>query len=217
MFKRKKYFLYAAGVSNSNNKDLELFKKDFLRLKKTKNQFGDLTIIYISSCSVLDSSRKNSLYLKKKIKNENFVKKNFKKFLIIRIPEIIGKNKNKNTLINFIYYKILNNKKFVLFKNARRNFIKIEDVVDILTEIVSNNISNKIINIASNKMTSPSKIVNIFEKILRKKAKLIIKNNKFKNFNIDIRYVKNLKTFKKIKFNDNYLSNSLWNYINGNI
>ena len=82
-----------------------------------KNLSEDFTIIYVSSCSVLDPSRKKSIYLKRKIKNENFVKKNFKKYLIIRIPEIIGKNKNKNTLVNFFYYKILNKKNFFLFKN----------------------------------------------------------------------------------------------------
>ena len=35
-------------------------------------------------------------------------------------------------------------------------------------------------------MTNVYKIVNIFEKLLNKKANLIIKNNKFKNFNINI-------------------------------
>ena len=34
-FKKNKCILYAAGVSNSKNKDQKLFKKDFLRLKKT--------------------------------------------------------------------------------------------------------------------------------------------------------------------------------------
>ena len=119
-FKKKNYFLrkkncilYAAGVSNSRSKDKSLFDKDFLRIKNTKNLSKTYKIIYISSCSVVDPSRNKSLYLKKKIENEKYIKKNFKKYLIIRLPEIIGKNKNKNTLVNYFFNKI--KKKKILF------------------------------------------------------------------------------------------------------
>ncbi len=216
-FKKKKCILYAAGVSNSNNKDLKLFDKDFLRLKKLLESSKNFKIIYISSCSVMDSSRKNSIYLKKKLKNERFIKVNFKNYLIIRLPEIIGKNKNKNTIVNFFYYKIINGKKFTLFKNAKRNFIDINDIVNILTELIKTNVNKKIINIASNKMTNVNKIVKILEKTFKKKAITVIENKKFDNFKIDVRYIKKLNSFKKIKFNDNYLNKNILKYKNGDI
>jgi len=211
-FKKKNCILYAAGVSNSNNKDKLLFNKDFLRLKSIKNLSKTYKIIYISSCSVVDTSRNKSLYLKKKIENEKYIKKNFSKYLIIRLPEIIGKNKNKNTLINYFFYKIKKNHNFFLYKNAKRNFIGIKDIVNILVEIISNKIENKTINIASPKMTNVYKIIFIFEKIFQKKAKISFKNKHNRHYKIDIRYIKNLNSFKKINFIDNYLINNLKKY-----
>ena len=124
------------------------------------------------------------------------------------MPEIIGKNKNRNTLVNYFYYNIKNKKSFNLFKNTKRNFIEINDIVNILMEIVSNKITNRTINIASNNMTDVKDVVKIFEKILNKKAFEIIKNDKFINYRIDVRYIKKLKSFKKLTFNENYLIES---------
>ena len=216
-FKKKKCILYAAGVSNSNNRNSKLFLKDFSRLKKTEKLSKNFKIIYISSCSIIDPARKNSMYLKKKIKNEELIKKKFKNYLIIRLPEIIGKNKNKNTLVNFLYYKILNNKKFDLLKNEKINFIEINDIVNILIELIETKINKRTINIASDKMTNVTKIVKILENVFKKKAISVIKNKKFDNFRIDVKYIKNLKSYKKIKFNERYLINSIIKYKNGNI
>ena len=211
-FKKKNCILYAAGVSNSKNKNKNSFKKDFNRLKLSKQIIGNNKIIYISSCSVLDKSRKNSLYLKKKIQNEIFIKKNFDKYLIVRLPEIIGKNKNKNTLVNYFYYNIKKNKKINLYKNAKRNFISIDDIVNILIELISKKKTNYVVNIASSKMTKVYRFLLILEKVLNKKAKIYLKSKQNKEFKISIKDIKNLKSIKKIKFDDNYLIKKLTTY-----
>lgn len=216
-FKKNKCILYAAGVSNSKSNNLTLFKKDFLRLKKITTVSNNLKLIYISSCSIKDPLRKNSIYLKTKIENEILIKKNIKNYLIIRLPEIIGKNKNKNTLVNFFYYKILNNKIFNLYTQTKRNFIHIDDIISILIEIVSKKITNKTINIASSKMTEVETIVKIFEELLNKRSKIIYKKKKFINYNINIKDIKKLKNFKKINFDQNYLKKNLKKYVNENI
>lgn len=216
-FKKNKCILYAAGVSNSKSNNLTLFKKDFLRLKKITTVSNNLKLIYISSCSIKDPLRKNSIYLQTKIENEILIKKNIKNYLIIRLPEIIGKNKNKNTLVNFFYYKILNNKIFNLYTQTKRNFIHIDDIISILIEIVSKKITNKTINIASSKMTEVETIVKIFEELLNKRSKIIYKKKKFINYNINIKDIKKLKNFKKINFDQNYLKKNLKKYVNENI
>lgn len=212
-FKKKNCILYAAGVSNSLNKDLSLFNKDFKKLKSYRNLSNSFKVIYISSCSVLDKSRNQSVYLKKKIQNENYIKKNFKNYLIVRLPEIIGKNKNKNTLVNFFYNKIKKNEKIILFKNAKRNFIFINDIINILCEIIEQKISNEVINIASSRMTKVEEIIIIFEKILKKKGKILIKKKINKDFHISTKKVKNLKSYKNIQFNNNYLVSKLKTYL----
>ena len=211
-FKKNNSILYAAGVSNSNSKDLDLYKKDFNRLKKYKNVSKIKKIIYISSCSIIDPARNKSLYLKNKLANENYIKSKFANYIIIRLPEIIGKNKNRNTLVNFFYYNIKYSKCFFLYKNAMRNFIAINDVISIIEEIVKKKINNKTINIASTKMTKIIDIVKIFEFILNKKALFSVKNKKLLKFKINIKEINKLNSFKKIKFNRKYLLENLKKY-----
>ena len=127
-FKKYKIVIYAAGISNSletNKKNLkrEISKiKSFLKKNRKK-------IVYISTYSILDKSRSKKLYIKNKINIEKIIKKQSQDYLIIRLPEIIGKNKNLKTLTNFFFEKINNNKSFVLFRNAKRNILSIEDAV----------------------------------------------------------------------------------------
>lgn len=70
---------------------------------------------------------------------ENLVKNNFKKFIIIRLPEIIGLSLNKNNLINFLYSKIKNNKKFTLYFNSKRNILDINDAIKLSLAYIEKN------------------------------------------------------------------------------
>ena len=133
------FFIYAAGVSNSNLRDnkefireVKLFRK-ILKKIQTKKKF-----VYISSLSVENKSLKNDPYVKNKIKIENILKKECKDYLIIRLPQIVGKNKNINTLTNSIYNCFLNDKTFKLWKNSKRNLIDIDDINYILEKYFKN-------------------------------------------------------------------------------
>ena len=100
------YIIYAAGISHSKtkskknlNRELSLFKIFFKKnfLKK---------VIYISTADVTNNILNKSLYVKNKIQIEKLIKKKFKNYIILRLPQIIGKSKNKNTLINYFYFYI---------------------------------------------------------------------------------------------------------------
>ena len=143
--------LYAAGVSNSQIKDGDLLIKERKRLLDFSRQFNQKKkLVYVSTCSVLDPSRKNNPYIKNKLQIENMIQKKFNKFLIIRFPEVVGKNDNKTTLANFLYHKIKNRKKFYIWKQAKRNIIDIQDIVLITMSFLKDkNLNNKKINIAN--------------------------------------------------------------------
>ena len=101
-FKKLGVCAYAAGVSNSLCEDKELFNKDKSRLADFSKTIGqDQTLLYFSTCSIKDPSRNKNFYVKHKLDIENFIKENCKKYLIVRLPEVIGKNTNTNTLANF--------------------------------------------------------------------------------------------------------------------
>ena len=201
--KKNKVIIYAAGISNSleiNKKNLEreiLKFKEFTKKNKRK-------LIYISTYSVNDYSRNKKLYVKNKIKIEKIIKKDSDEYLVIRLPEIIGKNKNLHTLSNFFYNKIDNNKPFKVFKNSRRNILDIDDAIKNCIKIIRKNKNrNKIINLLNKKFNTPMQIVTNLEKILQKKAIYKFSNNKINKWSLKNNYFfhskKNylIKTLKK--------------------
>ena len=129
----KVFFIYAAGVSNSNLKIKKEYKREIFKFRQTLKKINKKRVfVYISSLSVENKYLKNDLYVKNKLKIENILKNQFENYIIIRLPQIIGKNKNKNTLTNSIYNSFLNNKKFIVWKDSVRNLIDVDDINKIL-------------------------------------------------------------------------------------
>ena len=202
--KKKKIIIYAAGISNSlevNKKNLErevLKIKNFIHNNKKK-------LIYISTYSVNDESRQRKLYVKNKIKIEKIIKQESKEYMIIRLPEIIGKNKNPNTLTNFFYNKIVKGESFTVFKSSRRNLLDIDDAIKNCIKIIRSYRKNKkVINLLNKKFNTPLQIVNNFEKILKKKGIYKLQNNKIKKWSLKNNYY--------IYSKKNYLIKSLKKY-----
>ena len=196
--------IYAAGVSNSGEKKLSRFQKErrkFKQFYKTTNK----KIVYISTCSINDISRSNRNYAKNKIQIEKFIQKNVKKYLIIRLPEIVGLNNNPYTLTNFFYNKIINSLPLYIYKNVRRNLIDVDDAIYNCIKIIKKNTNKNItISLFNKKFYSPLVIIKCFEKILGKKA----------NYNLKI--IKHTGWVSKnnhyIKFNGKYLIKVLKKY-----
>ena len=208
---------YAAGVSNSLCEEKELFIKDKNRLTELSEKIGeDKMLLYFSTCSIDDSSRNKNFYVKHKLDIENYIKKNFKKFLIARLPEVVGKSKNTNTLVNFFFNKIKRKEKFDLWADANRSIIDIEDVVKILIDFLSNNkkITNQIINIGNPKMSTAFHVVKILENITQTKAKYNIISKGEKNWNIDTSAIHDSIKRCNVVFEKNYLENILKKYFN---
>jgi nucleoside-diphosphate-sugar epimerase len=217
-FLLKKYnvAIYASGVSNSQSKNTNHFLREKKKLIYYKKKIERKILVYISTCSVYDPSRKNTLYAKHKLEMENLVKKNFNKFIIFRLPEVVGYNSNKKNLFNFFYLKIINNKKFKLWINSKRNIIDIDDAIKLCFSYIKfykdyKNI-NFIFNIANKLFFSVIDVIKIFEKLTFKKA--LYNKVKFGNLNWMIKPPTNKKLVKlsKIKFDEYYLEKVIKKY-----
>ena len=103
--------VYAAGISNSQTKSKKQFVKEIKLFKNFTKKNYKSKIMYISTADVSNNLKNRTKYVKNKIKIEKIIKKNFNHFIILRIPQLIGKSSNKNTLINFFYNKIKEKKK----------------------------------------------------------------------------------------------------------
>jgi len=214
-FKKLDICVYATGVSNSLCKDKELLDKDKSRLSDfSKKIFENQILLYFSTCSIYDPSRNKNIYVRHKLDIENFIKENFKKYLIVRLPEVVGKNSNTNTLVNFFFNKITKKEKFDLWTNATRSIIDIEDVVKILIDFLSKKSEhkNEIINIANPEKISATHIVNVFENFIKIKANCNLVAKGEENWNIDTSVTNDCIKKCKIRFDNNYLQNVLIKY-----
>ena len=183
----EKFFIYAAGVSNSNVKQNKIYKREVNQFKKIIKKINPRKIlIYISSLSVENKSLQKDKYIKNKLIIEKIIKNEMPKYIIIRLPQVVGKNRNKHTLTNFIYNTFKKGKKFYLWKNSKRNLIDIDDVVKILRVYLINSPKiNSTINIFNPKSISVRNIIKIFSEILIKK--ITIKELKKENKNINLK------------------------------
>lgn len=163
--------IFASGVSNSNETDVKEFDKEYNLLKK----FADTKkrLVYISSCIVNDSDLNKSPYSIHKKNMEKFIENNFKKYLIFRAPQLVGFTKNKNTILEHMYRKILSNELITIWKNAYRSLLDIDDFALIVIHILENDLFlNTLINLAPSKSLHVLEILKIMETVLNKKSKI---------------------------------------------
>ncbi len=125
----KDYIIFASGVSNSKETDQNNFDREKNLIIKTINENKKLTFIYFSSILVGITDNK---YYNHKLEMESIIKNLTNNYVIFRVPQIIGKNGNKNNLINFIKSSIVENKEITIFHNVARAIIDIKDLVKIV-------------------------------------------------------------------------------------
>tara|TARA_B100000029_G_scaffold509958_1_gene600326 strand:- start:5455 stop:6177 length:723 start_codon:yes stop_codon:yes gene_type:complete len=206
--------LYAAGVSNSQTNDENLLTKDKNRIIDFSKKFDKKKkLVYISTCSIEDPSRNKNSYVRNKKYIEGLLREMFDKFLIIRLPEVVGKNDNRTSLINFLNHSIKNKIKFDLWKKAKRNVIDIEDVVSIAMILLKRTtLSNTKINIANSINYKVSEIVKNLEILNATTADYNLIDKGEDNWHIDISEVSEIIKNNKIKFDQNYLHKVLKKY-----
>jgi hypothetical protein len=174
--------IFASGVSNSSTNRSEEFEREINLLKKYLIE--DKKIIYFSTCSITDNSKRSD-YINHKIFMEDFIKSNHNNYIIFRLPIVVGKCSNKNTFFNNIRGKILNKETIMIYKNLTRYLIDIDDLSNILPNIIDSESKNFTIDTCFNNNLNILDIVSIMEDILKIECNKIIETTEFTNNKID--------------------------------
>jgi nucleoside-diphosphate-sugar epimerase len=169
--------VFASGVSNSG----DFNPSNFARERKLLEESISLKkfLIYFSTCSVHDVQVNTSPYVQHKLFQEKLIINSCAEsgYAIFRLPQLVGRNDNPHTITNFLYSKIMTEKKFEVWRFAKRNLIDIQDVVFIISHMMNSGnkeYHNSITNVASPNSVEILSIINIFENILNKKANINI-------------------------------------------
>lgn len=163
----KDCIIFASGVSNSRSENSADFKREFDLIKKYKSKTKKF--IYFSTINTLDPSEKDSMYSKHKIKIERFIKKNFKKYIIYRLPVVVGRGGNKKSLFNFLFQNIVEQKDMTIYAKSYRYILDIDSVVYFIQKTY--HIQNETVDIIQDKPFTIFEIVESFERCLNLKAK----------------------------------------------
>ena len=208
------HIIYCIGSDNWKNDTYNSFYANlgYLPLIIKKNRFKSFT--YISSCRIYNNSKKTKenstfninptldkeYYNIKKILSENFLFSSKINFKIVRVSNIYGYSP-KSPLVFPMFVKDAIKKKKIFIsinKNSSKDFIHIEDVVEMIIKIILNGKSN-IYNLASGKNI---KLITLAKEIQRKTdSKIILKNQSLKIIEpkINIRKIQHEFNFKPKK------------------
>lgn len=204
--------IFASGVSNSKcfkdesfRRERDLLVEHILRCDK------DCLFVYFGTCSLYDPDLRGSPYVKHKVEMEAIVKSH-PKYIIFRLPQVVGQSNNPDTLTNYIYKKILLDETFDLLSHAMRNIIDVDDVALIANQIVKDiNCINKTINIANPTSISVVDVVSIFEDILQRKARFVLRK-KGSSYQINTNYIQPVINFLDLNFDGDYVKSVLNKY-----
>ncbi len=209
--------IFASGVSNSSESSLTAFDRERILVEEYlaySNQ-NNMIFVYFSSCALVDDRHLEIPYYRHKSNMEQIIKKDANKFIIIRLPQLIGKSENKNTLINYLVEKIRTGESFQLWKYATRYLIEVNDLRIIMESLVhERSLLNQRIDIANPYRYTVEEIVKDISIYMNKKANYILcdkEDSYLLNLELFLNFCKKKKL--DIDFGKKYLSNKLKNII----
>lgn len=173
--------------------------------KKTLVYYISSTLVYGHSPVPLDEKSKTkaiSYYSKIKLKGEKIFESSHINYKILRLSNVYSSEK-KSFLNNLIYSLKYPKKLIVQNINSYRNYIHIDDVVEIIKKIIDKKLKYKIYNIGHENLKLKT-IINTIEKKFKKKIDYIDKRKTLKFDSSQIikkgRILNEINFYPKIKF-----------------
>ncbi len=182
--------IFASGVSNSLACDVEQFRREEELI--SKYFISDALFIYFSTCSIYDPSLSKSAYVLHKLRMEQLIERNFKKYLIIRLPTLVGKTDNPHTFFNSFVNKLKASAPITVYKNASRYLLDVDDL-PVIVNLLEQNVINTKINVVFDNKMPVTEIVNYLHHKLSSKSQIIYEN-KGTDFTVDNSKFKKLYT-----------------------
>lgn len=209
---QKDYLIFAGSVNDSSIQDNDIIQGEERAVRAALLAHPDIPFVYFSSCSILDPDVAHTPYVMHKMRMEELITKSAKYFLICRLPQVMALFDAESSLVNFLVDAITKQKTFELWAYSQKNFIDIDDVHKIVSEILNRKaVMNKIVNVANIHKTSVQHLVKEIEAFTGMAAKYILVN-RGRDFDIDVSEIKPLLKDANIDFGQGYLHSTLKKY-----
>jgi len=162
---RSDFVFFASGVSDSNCSDEKNYSREIALLEKKIKIEG--TIVYFSS---IPEYIINKRYREHKKRIEGLIEKSGKKFIVLRIPHLIGKGGNTSNFINYLWNSVNEEREIDLF-TVKRSLLDAEDLTKILETLIAENFIG-FFDINYIELSDISEYIKIIENISGKKLRV---------------------------------------------
>jgi nucleoside-diphosphate-sugar epimerase len=190
--------VFASGVSDSTLKDRQEYERECQMLEQVIGDCRqrDKTLVYFSSGGTVYGKRNDerkedaplfpeTMYGQHKVRCESVISSSGVRYLIARLPTVVGQTKSKTQLIPVLIKQAMEGT-VTLFKDAERDIIGIADVARIIVAILKKLNKSEIINVASGISVPVSDIyIEIQNNLVVKPAIKIISGGDKQLFNVD--------------------------------
>ena len=170
ILRRHDPIIFASGVSNSAETRSDCFAREATLLEQHLTMQRSL-FVYFSTCSVTDPDRIETRYVQHKLAMERKVIEQAERYLILRLPQVVGHTCNPHTLTNFLAGKIRAFEEFSLWQSATRCLIDVEDVSKITEHLIEHDASaSRLEELAPPETVNMDELVATLEETLNIKA-----------------------------------------------
>jgi nucleoside-diphosphate-sugar epimerase len=162
---------FASGVSDSQCTDSTAFARERGILAQALADCSEAChFVYFGTCSVYDPSETDSMYVQHKLACEEMVTRH-QNGLVVRMPQVAGRAGNRNTFCHWMFDAVRSGAPFVVYANATRNVIDVDDAARILMRYLRDpDPSAKVIDIANPTSYPIEYYLRISEKLLNRVA-----------------------------------------------
>lgn len=214
---RNDVLVFASGVSNSRETAAEAYEREVQLLEQYRANYPKLTLIYFSTCSILDHELAGTPYVQHKQRQEARISQH-SRFHIFRLPQVVGFSDNPHTLANFFYQRLINHEPVTVWAEAERNLIDVADVYRIAAHCIDNRLhSNQPVNIAAPSNIRVADVLAIMSEVTGCAANVILEpGHQGSRYQIDIEQVKPCIDDLGITFDKHYYFAVLQKYYGAN-
>jgi dTDP-4-dehydrorhamnose reductase len=143
-YDREDVLFLAFGVSDSKCTDSAAFEREAMTVVEHIGKNPDKLHVYFSTFSIHDPAMKENMYVRRKLTFEQMIAEISRRYLIVRISNLVGRGGNPNNVFNFFLRAIQDGTPFKLWASATRNLILAEDAARILDDILENSMDEKL-------------------------------------------------------------------------
>lgn len=197
-FDEAEVVFFLSGVSDSLCIDGSQFLREEKLLRRYLTELNDRKFVYVSSCALSsDSYVKNPYYVHKE--HMESIIRTFDNYYIFRVPQLFGQLLNHTTLINYLFDCIVNERRFLLYDEACRYVLEINDFVKIVRAFIDIEVCNTVVDLANPYRYSVFEIVTTLEKLLNKTAFYDVVH-KQDRYVLDLNYMLNFIDYSCLEF-----------------